>query len=95
MVWCMVWYYDILCALKWVFIKYYFDSDVDIGFGRGNGGGRELVVEDEVGSNNRSRVSKYIKGEVDVEIGDSLGWVRVVRDDSKEFGLGVEDEVDS
>ena len=63
---------DVFCALKWVFIKFFY-SHVDIGFGSGDGGGFELGVEDEVGSNNGIRDDKYAKGEIGVEIGDSAG----------------------
>ena len=54
-----------------------------------------MVFEDEVGSDNGIIVDKDIKGEVDVNIGDSLFGGEVGRDDSKECGLGIEDDFDS
>ena len=66
-----------------------------IRFGIGDGGGFELGVEDEVGSNNGIIIDKYFKFGVDVDIGDNIGWGVVRRNDSEEFGLRVEYEVDS
>ena len=51
----------------------FFNSDIDNGFESGNDGGFEFRVEDEVGYENGSSVDKYIKVEVYVEIGDSIG----------------------
>ena len=65
----------------------YFSSDVDIVFWSGCGEGFELGVEYEFGSYNGSIVDIYIKRVIDVDIGDSLGWCGVVRDDSEELGL--------
>ena len=84
-----------LCALKWVFLQYFFASDIDIGFGSGDGGGFQLGVEDDFFSDNGISVDEYIKGKVDVGICDSVGWGWVGRDDIEEAQLGVEDEVDS
>ena len=66
-----------------------------IGFGIGDGGGFELGVEDEVGSNNGIIIDKYFKFGVDVDIGDNIGWGVVRGNDNEEFGLRVEYEVDS
>ena len=58
MMWFMFWYYNILCALKWVF---YFASDIDTAFGSGVGGGYEVGVEYKVGSENGCSVNNDIK----------------------------------
>ena len=74
MVWCVVWSSDKLCVLKWVLIKTLFSSDVDIGFGSGDGGGCALGVKDEVCSESGSSVDKYIKGKDYVDFVDNVGW---------------------
>ena len=72
----------------------FFARYVDIGFGIGDVWEFELWVEYEVGYENESSVDKYIKGEVDVECFDSVGWCGVEIDYIKYFGLEIEDGAD-
>ena len=87
MVWCMVLSSKILCALKWVFIFpvmliLHFKADFDGVF--------EFGFEYEVVYDNWSSVHNDIKGEYDLDIGDSTGWGGVVRYYSK--GVELEGE---
>ena len=74
MMWCVVWSSDILCALKWVFLKPLFSSDVNTRFESDDNGRFEVGVEDEVGLENTISVYNDIKVEFYVYNGDSVGW---------------------
>ena len=87
MVPCMVLSSDILCAIKCWFLL---TVVLILYFGSGFGGGFEVVVEDEAGSDYGIIFNKDIKGVVNLGIGDSAGWGGFVKDDSKEVKLEVE-----
>ena len=81
--------YGVMCGLIFRHIicaklGLYFSSDVYTAFGSGVGGEFEVVVEDEVVSENESTVNDDSNYEVDLDIGDISGWGELWIDYSKE-----------